>query len=429
MQAENDTKSDNKVPGSPYHSVLEKFRPDLQPLHDIYTRLHQNPELSGHESDTAAVVAQTLRELPLKVTEGIGGHGVAAVLRNGEGPCLLLRADMDALPVEEKTGLTYASRKTVKRDDGTETHVMHACGHDMHTACLLGAARFLVSAKSAWKGTVVFVFQPAEEDFTGARAMVEDGLYDKVPKPDLVLGQHTMSLRAGTIALSSGPVLAASDSYSIRIFGRGGHGGRPQMSIDPVMIAAYFLVRVQSIVSREVAPQDVAVVTCGSIHAGTVANVIPDHADLHINVRTYRPEVREHVLRSIKRILSQECAASGAPEPTMTHIATIPALVNSDDVVGKLRAEFQGYFDRFEEQVRETASEDFSVLADAAGAPYAFWYFGITDPAQWDEADKAGKLSEIPGNHSPFYAPAIEPSMTAAVDAMALAALVFLGTS
>lgn len=414
---------------SPYHSILDKFRPDLKPIQDIYTRLHQNPELSGHESDTAALVAQTLRELPVEVTEGIGGHGVAAVLHNGEGPCLLLRADMDALPVEEKTSLPYASKKAVKREDGTETHVMHACGHDMHTASLLGVARFLVSARSTWKGTVVFVFQPAEENFTGARAMVEDGLYDKVPKPDLVLGQHTMNLRAGTIALSSGPVLAASESYTIRIFGRGGHGGRPQNTIDPVMIAAYFLVRVQSVVSREVAPQDVAVITCGSIHAGTVANIIPDHADLHINVRTYRPEVREQVLRSIRRILSQECAASGAPEPTITQIAGTPALVNSDELVGKLRGAFQGHFDWFEEQVRETASEDFSVLADAVGAPYAFWYFGITDPDQWDKANKAGKLSEIPGNHSPFYAPVIEPSMTAAVDAMTLAALVFLGTS
>jgi amidohydrolase len=374
-------------------------------------------------------VAQSLRELPLEVFEKIGGHGVAGVLRNGDGPCLLLRADMDALPVEEKTGLPYASKKVVKKEDGTETHVTHACGHDMHVSCVLGAARFLVAARSVWKGTVVFVFQPAEENFTGARAMVQDGLYDKVPKPDFVLGQHTMSIRAGAIALSPGPVLAASDSYSIRIFGRGGHGGKPHMTIDPIMIAAYFLVRIQSIVSREVAPQDVAVITCGRIKAGTVANVIPDHAELDINVRTYRPEVREQVLRSIKRILSEECAASGAPEPAITQIGATPALVNSDLLVRQLLPEFSRYFDRVEEQIRETASEDFSVLADAVGAPYAFWYFGITDAAQWDEANKAGKLSEIPGQHSPFYAPVIQPSIKAAVDAMSVATLVFLGNS
>lgn len=322
--------------------LVDRFRPELGPFEELYRNLHKDPELSNLEVRTADIVASRLRDMGCTTTEHLGGHGVAAILRSGPdatGPCVMLRADMDALPIQEKTGLTYASTKKMVGPDGREAPVMHACGHDLHVACLLAVAALLKSAAPhCWNGTVVLVFQPAEEPLSGAKAMVEDGLFDRVPRPSVVLGHHCTNRRAGAVALSAGPVMAASDSFDVRITGRGGHGAKPQLAIDPVLISAYVLVRLQSIVSREVAPQDVAVVTCGSIHAGSVANVIPDYADLRLNVRTYRPEVRAKVLSAVERILRDECAASGAPEPTLTHTTSVPAIVNSPDVTAKLQS-------------------------------------------------------------------------------------------
>ncbi|KAI9039989.1 putative zinc metallopeptidase [Aspergillus affinis] len=409
-------------------SILDKFRPDVKIFEDIYRQLHNSPELSGQEKETSELVANFLNKLGFEVHTHIGGYGVASVLRNGSGPTVLLRADMDALPIHEKTGVPYASHKTVKDKDGVEQPVMHACGHDFHVVGLLASAELLHSARQYWSGTLICIFQPAEEQLSGAQAMIDDGLYEKIPKPDVVLAQHVMRQRAGTVTVRPGRLLTAADAFDVRVYGRGGHGSAPHTCIDPIVIGAAIVTRLQTVVSREVIPGELAVVSCGSIQAGSTPNIIPSHLDLKIGVRTYDPKVRERVNAAIRRIIEAECEAGGAVQKPLikcTHSA--PATINDGEMVKALRGTFESYFeDNLVDDEPAAASEDFSLLATTVDAPYVMWTFGGVDPQTWEDAVAKGTVHELPSNHSPFFAPVIQPTVQVAVDAMSVGALTFL---
>ncbi|PYH49272.1 putative zinc metallopeptidase [Aspergillus saccharolyticus JOP 1030-1] len=408
--------------------IIAQHRPDLAPFEELYRHLHQNPELSGQEEQTAATAAEHLRTLGFEVHTHLGGHGVAGVLRNGPGPTVLLRADMDALPVEEKTQLPYASTRTTKDPSGTLRPVMHACGHDTHVVSLLASAALLHRARAEWSGTVVCIFQPAEEQLDGARAMLADGLYEKVPRPEVVLAQHVMRMRTGSVSVRAGRFLTAADAFDVRIYGRGGHGSAPHTCIDPIVAGAAVVTKLQSIVSREVTPGEMAVVTCGCIQAGHAHNIIPDYCDLKLNVRTYDAATRKRVVESIRRIVEAECAAAGCVEkPDVKLIYSTPATINDGTLVEALKGSFGEYFqENLVESEPAAASEDFSLLATAVGAPYVMWTFGGVDAKVWDEAVEKDTVRELPSNHSPFFAPVIEPTLQTAVDAMAVAAMTFL---
>ena len=338
---------------------------------------------------------------------------------------------MDALPVEENTGLSFASKVTMKDSDGIIKPVMHACGHDIHVTCLLAAAELLATIKASWHGTLVLVFQPAEERGCGAQQMVDDGLYDQVPIPDVVLGQHVMPMRAGTIGCRVGIMMAASDSLRATLYGRGGHASMPNCTIDPVVLGASTVMRLQTIVSREVDPGDVAIVTVGSLQAGQTENVIADKAELKVNIRTIDTETRRKVIAAVKRIVKAECEASGVEKaPLIESLNSFPLTVNDKDFTEPLQANFGSYFGKdFDPHLpRVGGSEDFSILGTSVGKPSCFWMIGGTDPTKWDEAEKKGRVAEdIPVNHSPFFAPVMQPTIRIGVDAMALAAMTFLG--
>ncbi|KAK4696928.1 hypothetical protein P7C71_g1074, partial [Lecanoromycetidae sp. Uapishka_2] len=413
-------------------SIIDQYRPSLFPFEEIYKEIHRNPELSRQEVGTASIVASHLDSIPeFIVHRNIGGHGVVGVLRNNDGPTVLLRADMDALPHLEATGLPYASTKTAKDAEGETTPVMHACGHDMHTATLMATATLLHAARKHWSGTLICLFQPAEEIAYGAKAMVDDGLYDKVPVPSIVVGQHLHAIKAGVVALSGGPVLTAVDSFEIRIFGKSGHISRPEMCVDPVITAAHIVVRLQSIVTKETRPEDFAVVACASIHGGSTANVVPDFVDIKVSVRSFRPEVHERLVESVKRVVRAECEASGSlaiREPEYKTIMHMPATVNDMHNAAILKAHFREYFgENAIDKDPFGASEDFSLLATSCGAPYVFYNWGCVDEKKWNEAEREGTTNEIPHNHSAFFAPVIQPTMKTGVDAFSVAALTFLG--
>lgn len=349
---------------------------------------------------------------------------------------------MDALPHLEQTNLPYASTKTATDAEGKSTPVMHACGHDLHVATLMAAATLLHAAKSEWSGTLICLFQPNEETAGGARAMVADGLWDPkkygIPTPDIVLGQHVHAIKAGVVALSGGPILTAVDSLEVRIFGKSGHIfgksghiSRPDLCVDPVVTASHIVVRLQSLVTKEVRPEDFAIIACASIHGGTTANIVPDFVDLKLSIRSYRSEVHDRLLAAVKRVVYAECEASGSlkvHKPTFTTIMHAPATINDIKSAETLKTAFKGYFGHNAiESDPFGASEDFSILATSCGAPYVFYMYGCVDAERWDEAEKAGKVNEIPHNHSAFFAPVIQPTMRTAVDAFALAALTFLG--
>ncbi|KAF1970453.1 metal-dependent amidase/aminoacylase/carboxypeptidase [Bimuria novae-zelandiae CBS 107.79] len=405
---------------------------DLVPYEELYKQYHAHPELSNQEKETVATTAQHLSKLAdLKITTNIGGHGLAGVFHNGDGPKVLLRADMDALPVKELTNLPYASTATqVSARTGEEVPVMHACGHDMHITCLLAAAAHLSALRASWSGTLIVLFQPAEERGTGAQAMVSDGLYSKIPVPDYVLGQHVMALPAGRLGSRNGTIMAAADSFKVTVFGRGGHGSMPHRTIDPVMMASNIAVRLQNIVSRETDPSDMAVVTVGYLKGGHTENIIVDQAELGIDIRTINEETRERVIKSIKRIVHAEYIASGAEkEPTIEETRFFPQTYNDEGMEGKLASSFGNYFgDKFDPQIdRSNASEDVSILASSQGKPSLFWFFGGVDPEVWAQKEKEGRLFEdIPQNHSSYFAPVIQPTMKVGVDALCVAALTFL---
>jgi len=399
-------------------------------LADFYRDLHEHPELSLQEHRTARRVADALRPLGFDVTEQVGGTGVVGVLRSGDGPIVMMRADLDALPVAEKTGLPYASTARATGTDGREVPVMHACGHDMHTTCLLGAATLLARAAGTWSGTLLVVFQPAEELGRGARDMVDDGLFLRFPKPDIVLGQHVGPLPAGTIGHTAGPFMAAADSANVVLHGRGGHGSRPEATVDPVLMAAHVVTRLQGIVAREVPPAETAVLTVGRLQAGTKDNIIPDTAELGINIRTYSPRTRALVREAIERVIHSEAAASAAPRPPEVEwITGVPLLVNDPSATATTAAAFTEHFG--EQRVRPmppvAASEDVGVYGEASGAPTVYWFWGGLDADTVTAAFRDGRFDSLPTNHSPHFAPVVEPTLTTGVQTLVVAALTWLG--
>ncbi|WP_114588917.1 amidohydrolase [Microbacterium arborescens] len=399
-------------------------------LDALYTDLHRHPELSFQETRTAAVIAARLSELGLEHEEGIGRTGVVTAIRNGDGPVVWLRADMDGLPVPEQTGLEYASTARGVDPAGNDVPVMHACGHDMHVTALLGALEQLIATQHEWSGTVVAVFQPAEEYGAGSQAMIADGVLDRFPKPDIVLGQHVTPLPAGVIGVRPGTQMAASDGLSVVLHGRGGHGSRPHSTIDPVVMAAATVMRLQTIVSREVDPRDVAVVTVGSIHAGLKNNIIPAEAKLELSLRYPDDAARERVMAKVERIVRAEAAASGAEtEPTITVDHTLPPTINDHTATARLTAAFERAFG--EGSVVDpgmfTGSEDVSWFAREAGVPLVFWFWGGVDPQKFADAVAAGTVErDIPTNHSPFFAPVMHPTIERGVENLVVAAREFL---
>ena len=399
---------------------------------EVYQDLHRNPELSFQETRTAGIVAARLRALGYDVTVGVGRTGVVGVLDNGDGPVVLLRADMDALPVAENTGLDYASTVRGTDPEGHDVAVMHACGHDVHVTCLLAAAAELAGDRGRWSGTVLAVFQPAEELGAGAIAMLEDGLYDRFPTPVVVLGQHVAPLPAGVIGLRPGPAFAASDGVRITLHGRGAHGSRPEASVDPVAMAAATVMRLQTIVSREIAGTETAVVTVGKMTAGTTGNVIPDSSELVLNIRTYDAKVLDRVLSSVTRIAEGEAATAGAPKPPeVDHFASFPAVLNDAAGVEATRAALASVATAVVDPGPVTGSEDVGAFATAAGVPCVYWLLGGADPSHFAGLTSmeriAEKVREIPSNHSPLYAPVIVPTLSIGQAALVAAARVWLG--
>ncbi|MBT0727152.1 amidohydrolase [Rosenbergiella australiborealis] len=408
-------------------TTLKQLGPEidalLPKLAAIYKDLHQHPELSMQEFRTASIAADHLKTLGYEVSEGLGTTGVVGILKNGSGPVVMLRADMDALPMAEKTGLPYASQAIGEMPDGSKTPVSHMCGHDLHVAWLMGAAELLADHRSLWHGTLMVVFQPGEEIGQGALAMIAD-MKDDFPKPDIILGQHVMVGKAGTVGYRAGAILSAGDSVHIKFHGKGAHGSMPQNAIDPVMIAAYSAVRLQTIVSRETAPLDSAVLTIGSIQAGTKENIIPDDAILKLNMRSYKDTVRDKMIRSVKRICCCESHASGAGDPEIEFIDSYPVTVNDQQATERLSEQFIAHFgERCFETQPATASEDFSQFGRHWQVPYVFWFIGGTDPQVWLKAEKAGAIETIPANHSSQFTLHLEETIQAGLEAMVVAAL------
>jgi amidohydrolase len=422
--------------------ILSTLKPDLSEYESVYRTLHQNPGLSLQENFAAETAEKHLRTLKgFDVRTNIGGTGLIGILNNGQGKTVLLRADIDALPVKELTDLPYASEvKQVDVQDGIEKPVMHACGHDMHIACMMAAATTLHASRDHWKGTLVILFQPNEERAGGAKAMIADGLYDPnkhaCPTPDVVLGQHVGRHRAGIVGTRVGHIMSAADSFKVTVYGRGGHASQPHSTVDPVVMAAHIVVRLQTVVAREVNPSDSVVVSVSSIEAGMAENAIPAQASIKLNVRTVVPETRQRVLAAIRRIIKAECDASDATkEPLFERISEFPFTINDKEVTETLATAFTKQFgDKYINDLTPLGtSEDFSTLATEApnknggkGVPYSYWVFGGTDPQKWDEAEKDGKPEVIPFNHSAYFAPIIQPTLSIGVDTLVIGALSFL---
>jgi hippurate hydrolase len=399
-------------------------------LEKLYIDLHQTPELSFQEVKTSAKLADRLRALGYEVTTGLGKTGVAAVMRNGKGPTVLVRADMDALPVEEKTGLPYASKATGTNENGETVPLMHACGHDVHMTSLIGAATLLSKAKDRWRGTLLIVAQPAEEGGGGAAAMIRDGLFQRAAKPDFAIALHDSAmLPAGQIGVTSGYAHANSDRVDITIYGRGGHGAAPQTTVDPIVIAARTVLALQTIVSRENNPLDPAVVTVGSIHGGTRNNIIPDEVKLELTVRSYKPEVRERLLAAIARIAKAEAAASAAPkEPTVkVSEGGYKAMYNDPDVTKRLTAAFRIAFGavRVIESPPVMGAEDFGDFGREASCPSVMFFVGGVEQSKFAAA--AGDMTRLPSLHSSLWAPDREPTLKAGTAGLTVAALELLG--
>ncbi|OAP61216.1 hypothetical protein AYL99_03417 [Fonsecaea erecta] len=415
-------------------TLIAQHIPNLDQYQALYQFLHANPELSLREKDTAEVVAAHLRQLEgFDVRTGIGGYGVVGVLRNGPGKTVLLRAELDALPVQERTGLEFASSRTAVDENDSVTYVMHACGHDLHMASLLAASEFLHRSRQAWSGTVIALFQPNEEQGAGAQAMVDDGLFVEtghcIPIPDVALGGHVMPMRTGTIKTRSGLMGSAADSFLVTLYGRGGHGSRPHHAVDPVVMASSTVMKLQTIVSRQTDPRETVVVTVGSLHAGSAANVISDEAELQINIRTFSSETRQKVIEAVKRIVDAECRAFGSPKPPLIkHIGSFPLLYNDEaatDIVSRAMTDHFGANFGTDATI-STGSEDFANLTSPLSIPSVFWNYGGIDARLWDDAVRDGKVEDIPGNHSAFFAPVIQPTLSVGIEAYAAAALAFL---
>jgi hippurate hydrolase len=394
----------------------------------LYMDLHRNPELSYHEEKTAAKIAEQLRKLGYEVTTEVGGTGVVGVFKNGAGPVVMLRAELDALPVPEKTGLAYASHAMTKDDRGVDVPVMHACGHDLHMAVGIGTAALLVQNKDHWHGTFIYVGQPAEERIGGATAMMKAGLFTRFPKPDFVFAVHDSNvLPAGKVAFTPGFSAANADSINVTVYGVGGHGSAPQETVDPIVIAARTIVSWQTIVSREIDPQEAAVITVGSIHGGTKNNIIPDEVLMQLTVRSYKDEVRKHLLASIERIAVAESEAAGAPKkPLIQHQEGVDAVYNDPKTTDRIA-------ERLKQVMGEPnvvlghpmmASDDFAEYR-SGGIPSVMLELGAVNPAKYDEAKKSNR--PIPGPHSPYFAPDREPSLKTGMEVEMAAILELMG--
>jgi hippurate hydrolase len=420
------------VPASadPVHDATQRELPQLM---DFYRDFHANPELSLHETRSAGILAAEARKAGYEVTEQVGGTGVVAVLRNGAGPVVLIRADMDGLPVTEETGLPFASKVHVATDEGVESGVMHACGHDTHMAAWIGVLRNMAAMKAKWHGTLVMIAQPAEEISKGALAMLQDGLFTRFPKPAFALAFHdSASLPAGTIGMKSGYALANVDSVDVVVRGVGGHGAYPQTTKDPIVLAARIVTTLQTLVSREVDPQDAAVVTVGAIHGGSKHNIISDEVKMLLTVRSYSPEVRKLLLDGIRRIARGEAIAAGVPEDRMPLVTArdegTPSTYNTEPLTGRLSDLFTKRFgkERVEQTAASMAGEDFGRywIADKSIQSSIFWVGGVPKD-QWD-ASRAGKLA-LPSLHSAHWAPEADTVIGTATEAMTAAALDLLG--
>jgi hippurate hydrolase len=409
-------------------TLADAIHADMPQLMTLYRDLHANPELSMQEVRTPAKLAAEIRKLGFEVSEHVGKTGVVAVMKNGPGPVLLLRADMDALPVTEQTGLPFASKVRGKSRSGVETGVMHACGHDTHVTSWLGTARRLAAMKDRWSGTLVMILQPGEETVEGARAMLDDGLFTRFPKPDYILAFHdAASLPAGQIGITPGYALANVDSVNITVHGVGGHGAYPQTTRDPIVLASRIVLALQTLVSRENNPFDPAVVTVGSFHAGTKNNIISDEAKLQLTVRSYPVEVQKKLIDGIRRIARGEAIAAGLPEDKMPEISiseTAPSTFNTAQFSDRLRTLFTDHFGA--QRVVETkpimASEDFSQYwrSDESKQAVIFWVGG-TPRDKWEAA--GGDETRLPGLHSPLWAPDADAVISTAIEALTVASL------
>ncbi|KOU02365.1 amidohydrolase [Streptomyces sp. NRRL F-5755] len=394
----------------------------------LYEELHAHPELSGQEKVTAALFAARLTDVGCDVTSGVGGHGVVGLLLNGDGPLVALRAELDGLPVAEATGLPYASTRTVTGADGRAVPVAHACGHDAHLACAWGAAMLLAGQRDAWSGTLMVIGQPAEETLTGARDMLADGLYERFGRPDVVLAQHVAPLPCGVLAHGPGPLTSAAALVNVVVRGRGGHGATPHLTVDPVVVAANIIQRIQSVVSRENNPFEPLVVTVGSLHAGTVPNVIPDRAELGISIRCYANTQLDRAVAAVCRIVRAECQAAGCPEePDITVGPNAPVNINDRAYAASVRSAHTALLG--ERRVLTTpamlASEDFGLFArDGVGTVY--WFLGSVAATDWGNAPGTAlqeKVAGLPANHAPDFAPSVEATLQHGITAAAAAAL------
>ncbi len=388
----------------------------LADLHELYRRLHAHPELSSAEHKTQALIVERMTALGYACTP-CGGTGMIATLSNGDGPIVAFRADIDGLPLPEDTGLDYASVARGTLPDGSDVPVMHACGHDTHITCAIGAATLLASDVGDWAGTVIFIFQPAEETAVGAQAMLDDDLWAKaLPEgrlPEVVYSQHVWPGRAGTVEITPGPAMAMADSWKVTVHGRGGHGSRPEGTIDPVVLTAYIIVRIQSIVAREIAAQSAAVITVATLKAGLKENIIPATAEFTVNVRNLDDDVRDSVLAALRRVILAEAQASGAPEPTIEELYTFPLLVNDEELTAEAMDVIAGDIGAANVGTvpPSMGSEDFGHLPRAIGVPGVYWFFGGHPQELLDSGEP------VPFNHSPFFAPVLEPTLSTGVRA------------
>jgi amidohydrolase len=396
---------------------------DMYPsLEKLYKSIHSHPELAFEEVRTAALLAEQMRSLGFQVTEKVGKTGVVAIYRNGAGPTVMVRTELDALPMEEKTGLPYASRVKALYD-GRETFVAHSCGHDVHMASWIGTAKALMAMKDKWQGTLMFVAQPAEEVGSGAKAMLVDGLFTRFPRPDFAFALHTSAQPFGTVFYRLGPMTSNQDSLDVTFKGRGGHGAAPDKTIDPILIAAHFITDVQTVISREKDPMEFGVVTIGAIHSGTAGNIIPDSANLRGTIRSYSPAVRDKLLSGVHRTANAAALMAGAPEPEVTIGDGALSVVSNEALVNRTVPLFEAAFGSKNVQRAPliTASEDFSAFINE-GIPSMFFNIGVYEPEQVAQPLKLGG-SPLPFNHSPLFAPVPEPSIKTGVKAMSLAVL------
>jgi amidohydrolase len=420
--------------------ILETHRPNLSTYENLYKHFHSHPELSNQEAKTASTIISHLHTLSpdLDIRSSIGGHGIAAILRNGSGPTVLSRADMDALPIAENTQLPYASRQRGTDAQGRDQPVMHACGHDMHMTCLLAYAELMISARAHWRGTVIFLFQPAEERGTGAQSMVDDGLYDAarhgVPIPDVVFSGHVVPAQAGVIGIRPGTMASSCDNLRVTFHGRGGHASMPERLVDPIVMASAAVMRLQTLVSREIHPSEHAVVTVASfVSGGAAENVVGDEATMVVDVRANTGDTRRRLCEGVRRIVHAESVASNAMKPpTVVQTRSFPVTVNDAVVTARVGKAFENHFGAGENSYVEdfprlSFSEDFCILASAVGKPALLFAYGCTAPDKVEQAKNEGTLAEsIPGNHSSLFAPQIFPTMQVGIDAYALSALAWL---